>query len=101
MNWYEGLYVGVRIAKDAQKVREQIESGEFPRNVWLILPAANGSDLFDIRPATDLGKEYFREREVSIIGLARSRGEAVSLLPQIAADYLAGAGVSRLKASPE
>ena len=95
MNWYEHLYVGERISQDAGQIREQIEAGNYSRRVWLILLSSNGTDLFDIRPAPDLGKEYFREQEMYVIGLAKNRDEAVSLIPQIAADYLSDGAVSR------
>ena len=85
MKWYEDLFVGERVKEHAQQIREKMEAGEDPGHVWVIMPAANGKDLFDIRRASDLHKEYFRGKDPLIIGLAKNRDEAIMMIPQILA----------------
>ena len=95
MNWYDQVYTGQHSAKDVADIRRQLEEGDYPRSLWLILTAANGRDLFDIRPAADLRKPYFKDRAVYVVGVARSRAQAVAMIGQVVLDYLAGGELAR------
>ena len=92
MKWYQKLYLGETIRPKADEVRQRMDEGEYPSGIWLIMPGANGKDLFDLRPAKDLRKQYFSDKEPEIIGMAKSKAEAVSLVGQIAAECLEKTG---------
>ena len=97
MIWHKDLYVGSRIAPRVGDIRAGMERGEYPMDVWVIVPAANGKDIFDIRPACDLRKSFFLERSVMIIGLAGSRKEAIHLIQKMADDQLRENGFVNLR----
>ena len=92
MNWHPDLYVGDRISGRKDDVCSQIRAGKWPSGVWVILPASNGRDQLDIRPAKDLGSDWFRDHEAYIVGLAADRKEAVGLVVSIAEECFARNG---------
>ena len=83
MKWNENLFLGDRVKERAPEIRAKMDAGEDPGRVWVITPAANGKDLYDIRPASDLRKEYFKGLDPLIIGLAKNRDEAIMMIPEI------------------
>ena len=88
MRWYGGLYTDPQLEGDIDTVRESLEKGECPRDIFVILPASNGKDLLEFRRGRDLKKEYFRDKDPLIIGVAKGYDEAMELTARIVKERL-------------
>ena len=83
MRWYGGLYTDPQLEGKIDTVKKELEKGDCPRSLYVILPASNGKDLLEFRQGRDLKKEYFRDKNPLIIGVARGYDEAMELTARI------------------
>ena len=81
MKWYKALFVGERAAGKTDKIKERFLQGRKYRNVFFITLPANPENMLDIIPY-NLGM-IITWRELSVIGVAVTRQEAVLLTGRI------------------
>lgn len=81
MKWYKALFVGERAAGKTDKIKERFLQGRKCRNVFFITLPANPENMLDIIPY-NLGM-IMTWRELSVIGVAVTRQEAVLLTGRI------------------
>ncbi len=81
MKWYKALFVGERAAGKTDKIKERFLQGRKYRNVFFITLPANSENMLDIIPY-NLGM-IMTWRELSVIGVAVTRQEAVLLTEHI------------------
>ena len=86
MEWYKKLYVGAGAEDKQRKIISNIRKNKFQYDIFVLTLAINGKDLIDIYPAQELLQEYYRHKNLFIIGIARGRGEAISLVEKIVMD---------------
>lgn len=83
MRWYNHLYVGDK----AEKKRYQIISGVRHPGLfstgYVITPALNGNNILDIYPSFELRHEYYRDKELLVIGIAADYQEALLVAAEI------------------
>ncbi len=81
IKWAEKLYFSEDIKqKKKKKIMKSIEKGELTFEVYCITFAANSQNLFDIINANELMLPYYAKREIYILGLADSKGQAKLLV---------------------
>ena len=98
MRYRPWLYIGDSI--DPMKVigiRKKLEENPFFAGVVLIVLSANDYDQLDIIDARKLAQPFFRKSELSVVGIARDRDEALELVRQMAAECLSDRGDCALK----
>ncbi|MCI8512163.1 MAG: hypothetical protein HFE83_09240 [Lachnospiraceae bacterium] len=82
MQWYERLYVGEQARKKRyatiQAVRKARHTG-----YYVLTPAANGQDLFDLIPAAAFSQEYYRQKDILVVGIAADFADAAALSGRI------------------
>ncbi len=76
MKWYDALYTGESCRDQKDAIIEEVSSGVYRRNLYLITLAANGRDLLDIRKAAALSREGLSSMLPMIVGIATGREEA-------------------------
>lgn len=86
VEWSNHLYVGEKAAKKKHRYQKDVESGKFQPGLYLITPSASDRDLLDILPACELLQPYYRDRRISILGLALGRNEALELVRKLVTD---------------
>ena len=86
MRWYEDLYLSENIAGKGILFREEIESGKYRRNLYLITLAVNERDMLDIRKAAALTRVKLRDTLPMIIGMASGYDQALGLAQKIVSD---------------
>lgn len=91
MKFYRRLYVGESVGK-VNKVKWKLRTGAGQFSVYLI-SLANTRDQLDIFHCSLLQQKYFDKKNLYVVGLAKSKGEAYQLVGKMLADTLeAGMG---------
>lgn len=86
IKWYPQLYLDEQAAGKEAKLKSKIEKGKVSINLYCICIATNPDNLFDIINVNELLFHYYMQKQITIIGLAYSRENAVKLVEKIALD---------------
>lgn len=86
IKWYPDLYLDEKASKKEAKLKNKIENGKVAFDVYCICISMNPDNLFDIMNVNELLFRYYRQKQISIIGLAYGRASAIKLLEKIALD---------------
>lgn len=78
--WTSRLCVGNRMKKKKNKVIASINNREATFGVYCIAFASHPSNLFDILDANELLFPHYQKSEVTVVGIAKGREEAVKLV---------------------
>ena len=98
MRFRPWLYLGDSIdPMREKKIRKQLDKDPGAAGVVLIALSANDYDQLDIIDARELAQPFFRKSELSVVGIARDRDEALELVRQMAAECLSDRGDCALK----
>lgn len=79
LKWYDNLYVDKLIKNKKEDIVERINEGKVSPRIYCIILASNGNNLFDILNANELLFDYYKKREIFILGLAIGRNSAIEL----------------------
>ncbi len=88
MRWYRDLYISSRLKSAESEIKKDLEDGVCKRDLYVITPAVNGKDLLDLRRGRDLKKQYLKEKDLLILGLAKGYDDAVELSVRILKERL-------------
>jgi hypothetical protein len=80
VSWNSRLYIGDKMKKKKDKVIASINNREATLGVYCIAFASHPSNLFDIMEANELLFPHYKKAEVRIVGLARGKEEAITLV---------------------
>lgn len=86
IKWYPNLYLDPVTEKKQNKIKRRMERRQINFKVYCIALASNEKNLLDIYCSNELLFQYYREKEMKIIGLASSRESAVRLVANIVND---------------
>jgi hypothetical protein len=78
--WASRLYIGEKMKKKKDKVIASINNRQATFGVYCIVFASNPENLFDILEANELLLPHYQKAKITIIGLARGKQEAISLV---------------------
>lgn len=83
VQWATRLYVGDKMKKKKDKVIASINNREATFNVYCIAFASQPSNLFDIMDANELLFPHYKKADVRIVGLAKGKEEALTLVQEM------------------
>ena len=83
MKWYPDLYVDDSLRGKEHRVKWKINHSMGLPFVYLITLAANPSNLMDVIPATNLKQKAYPRENLTVIGMASTKDDAVNLAVQI------------------
>lgn len=83
LNWYRKLFVGENVKKNLSLTILKIKMGRLAAGVYLITLSANPDNLLEFFPADLLKQKSCRRSCPPIIGIAKGREEAMTLVQQI------------------
>ena len=89
MRIVKGLYIGESAKKDKRKIIRGLEKKELQPFVYVITLPVSEHGVLDILPACTLKYPFFftgEGKELSIVGIARGRDEAIELTVRIVMD---------------
>ena len=80
VSWVANLYLGDKLKKKKDKVVTSINNREATYGVYCIAFASHPGNLFDIMDANELLFPHYKKSDVKIVGLAKGKEEAVTLV---------------------
>ena len=83
VQWAEKLYIGDKLKKKKDQVIASINKREATFNVYCIAFASQPCNLFDIMDANEHLFPHYKKVDVRIVGLARGKKEAITLVQQM------------------
>lgn len=83
MLWYNNLYTGDGKRSVYNSLIRKIRLGKLQSEGVLVTLASNGIDYFDIYPAWVLLQPFYKKQDLKVVGVARSREEAIEVVRRI------------------
>ena len=98
VQYHSKLYLGEGITgKKLDKIKKKLEKKPLLSGVFLISVSVNPSDQLDIFDARLLVQSYYEKNPPYVIGITKTREEAVSMVEQIVQECLRERGDCALK----
>lgn len=86
IKWCPKLYLDPVTEKKQKKIKRRMERQKINLRVYCIALASNEKNLLDIYCSNELLFQYYKSKEMTIIGLASSKESAVELVGNIIND---------------
>lgn len=83
IKWYDNLYVDKLLENKEKKIMNRINEGKLSLHIYCITLASNGNNLFDIMNANELLFNYYKRRDIFILGLALGRENAIEIVAEM------------------
>lgn len=80
IQWASRLYIGDKLKKRRDKTIDSINNRSITSDVYCIAFASQPSNLFDIMNANELLFPHYKKTDIKIVGLAKGKDEATSLV---------------------
>ena len=77
------VFLGESIKDDPSRIINKLKKNKLMKGIYLITPADNGVDPLEYFDTLQLNQSYYRNRELKIIGIARSEEETIKLIKDI------------------
>ncbi|MBO4749883.1 MAG: hypothetical protein J5546_06150 [Lachnospiraceae bacterium] len=74
--------------KDFEKTKKKILETPLLTNVFLLVLPRGGTDQLEVISSRYLAQSYYAEHEVKVVGVAKDRDDAISLIIKITEDCL-------------
>jgi hypothetical protein len=98
LTYHPRLYLGEGMKrKKLDKIKKRLEKRPMLSGMYLITLSENKSDQLEIYAARQLSQSYYSKYPPFVIGIAKSRKDAVALVEQIVRECLAKRGDCALK----
>lgn len=98
MKWYRPLYLGDNAKEKKYRLITGVRLRRRQHNVYVIVLAENGKNLLEIYPSFVLLQDYYRRRELEVVGIACGYQEACQVVRQIIDDVYQQTGSFDVKA---
>ena len=92
MRYLKELYVSEELKGSEEEVIGHLEKKEFQFRVYLITLPENEKNQLEIYHSGMLNQEWYRDRDVFVVGLAKGYLQALELVRQIAAETVEKTG---------
>ena len=86
LKWYSNLYIGDNAKKQAKNIIRKINTGAGQLDIYIITLAHNPENHLEIIASSSLLQKTVRQMCPMIVGIAKSREEALSLVTKITAE---------------
>lgn len=96
IRWYDNLYVD-KVIKNRQDIMKRINEGKMTPHVYCIIFPSNGNNLFDILNANELLFDYYKKKDIFILGLAIGRDSAIELVVDMLEEVYRNTGDFKVK----
>ncbi len=98
IKWAEKIYFSEDLKQKKKiKIMKSIEKGEMTFEVYCITFAVNSHNLFDIINANELLFPYYAKKDIYILGLAGSKGQAKLLVKDMLVEIYNETGGFRVR----
>lgn len=86
IKWYPALYLDSVTKKNLRKIKRRMERRKINLRVYCVALASNEKNLLDIYSTNELLFQYYRQKDIKVIGLAFSKESAIQLVADIVND---------------
>ncbi len=90
--WSSKMYLDADISVKKKRYQKLLEKNKPTRPLYCITLPVNGENIMEIYSSVELWFRWYRERRVTVIGLAGSREKAEMLAAQICLDTVCREG---------
>ncbi len=95
--WYEHLYMGEKAKKRRYAIIQDIREKKPHADVYVITPPSNGNNILDIYPTKTILQDYYEDKDLLILGIARGYQEALKLAGRIVSEMYQETGDFRIR----
>lgn len=86
MKWYNNLYIGENAEKRKRKIMRKIKFNKPQLGIYVITLPSNEKNSLDIYPSNILLQRYYKKKDITVVGIAEGRDEALLLVQRIIMD---------------
>ena len=98
IRWLDPLFVSESAENDLQRIVKRIKHRKGLLDTYVLMLPANKSDQLDIIHANYLVQPWYQERELTIVGVARGKSNAIELLVRMVDEAVNKTGSPELRA---
>ncbi len=95
--WYEHLYMGAKAKRSRSAIIEDIREKKPHPDVYVITPPSNEKNVLDIYPTATVLQDYYENRKLLVIGIAKGYQEALKLAASIVDEMYRKTGNFRIR----
>lgn len=92
MRYFKELYISEELQGREEEVVEHLEKKEFQFRIYLIALPENEKNQLEIYHSGMLNQEWYRNKDVFVVGLAKGYLQAIELVRKIAEETLEATG---------
>lgn len=98
ISWSNQLFISKSISKrDLKSIKNKIDKNKFFKGVYCITFASNIDNLFDIYNIKQFIFPYYKNKDIHILGLAKSKEEAYELIIEMIEDIYKETGEFKVR----
>ena len=98
IGYRDNLYLGESIAPEKlEKIKKKLETKPMVSGVFVITLSKNASDQLEIYEAKQLAQKYYRAYPPYVVGITKTKDEAVTIVCRIVQECLDARGDCALK----
>jgi hypothetical protein len=86
IKWCDSLYIDKKIKAKKKKYMKILEAEKITIGLYCITLPINNNNLFDIISSNELLFNYYKKKNIYVIGLAKDKDSAIALLVNIIED---------------
>ena len=99
INFHYQLYLGEGLEfKDLIQIKKDLRENPVGANLFLITLAANEHEQLDIYDAKYLIQKYYSKNPPYVIGIAKEKGQAISVVEELMQECVRNRGDANLRA---
>lgn len=83
IHWSNKLYVHPDIKEDVDNVINRINNKQYALNIYCIIRSLDESNLFEIICSEELSNILYKDKDISIVGIAQGKKQCEEVLVDI------------------
>lgn len=92
MRYFKELYISEELKGREEEIMEHLEKKEFQFRIYLIALPENEKNQLEIYHSVMLNQEWYRNKDVLVVGLAKGYLQAIELVKKITEETLQATG---------
>lgn len=97
IRWLEPLFVSESAVKEQKRLVKRIKKRRGLLDIYVLMMPANDEDQLEIMNANYLLQPWYQKRDVTIVGLAKTKQSAVELLIRMVDEAVKSQGTPDIK----
>ena len=90
--WNKNMYYGEKAEQHKKLIKFNMAMGRVKPNTYVITPAHGKTDMLDIYSAVEFKQKIYNNSSIHVLGIAKSKDEALELVKHIVEDMYTSTG---------